>query len=71
MLCYEKELFNRMCDFDFSIMFEYEKMTKDNNCIESMKRAVGYVGEMLYGIFIHHLLTNELRSAKYVQLFFC
>lgn len=51
-------------------MFEYEKMTKDNNCIESMKRAVGYVGEMLYGIFIHHLLTNELRSAKYVQLVF-
>ena len=70
--CYvmKKALFNRMCDFEFTIMFEYEKKTRENEYIESMKRAIGYVGEMLNGVFIHHVLTKEQCNSKQVQLVF-
>ena len=66
--CYimKKELFVRMCEFQFPIMKRIAEIT---DC-EAYQRAPGYIGEMLNGIFIHYMLTVENRSAKEVQLIF-
>ncbi len=66
--CYimKKELFVRMCEFQFPIMKRIAEIT---DC-ETYQRAPGYIGEMLNGIFIHYMLTVENRSAKEVQLVF-
>lgn len=70
--CYimKKELFFRMCDFEFKIMMELSRQLKTDGSPDTMQRAVGYVGEMLNGIFIHHILTEEHCSAKQTQLVF-
>lgn len=62
----KKELFVRMCEFQFPIMNRIMEIT---DC-KTYERAPGYIGEMLNGIFIHHMLTVENRSAKETQLVF-
>lgn len=66
--CYimKKELFVRMCEFQFPIM---KRITEITDC-KTYERAPGYIGEILNGIFIHHMLTVENRSAKETQLVF-
>ena len=66
--CYimKKELFVRMCEFQFPIMNRIMEIT---DC-KTYERAPGYIGEMLNGIFIHYMLTVENRSAKETQLVF-
>lgn len=66
--CYimKKELFVRMCEFQFPIMNRIMEIT---DC-KTYERAPGYIGEILNGIFIHHMLTVENRSAKETQLVF-
>lgn len=66
--CYimKKELFVRMCEFQFPIM---EKIAEITDRV-TYKRAPGYIGEMLNGIFINHMITVEKRTAKEVQLVF-
>ncbi len=51
----KKELFVRMCEFQFPIMNRIMEIT---DC-KTYERAPGYIGEMLNGIFIHHMLTVE------------
>ena len=66
--CYimKKELFVRMCEFQFPIMNRIMEIT---DC-KTYERAPGYIGEMLNGIFIHYMLTVENRSANETQLVF-
>ncbi len=68
--CYimKRELFNRMCEFQFPILFELEKMIDTSGYTQTMARSVGFVGEMLYGIFIYHILKHEELKYKELQL---
>lgn len=70
--CYvmKKELFFRMCDFEFRIMDGIAKSIDSGKDSGNMQRAVGYVGEMLNGIFIHHIINEEHCSVKETQLVF-
>lgn len=66
----KRELFERLCEFQFPILFELEKMLDTGNYSQTMKRTPGFIGEMLYGIFIYHISENEDVKIKEVQLVF-
>lgn len=70
--CYimKKPLFDRLCRFQFSIMFEMERRLDMTGYSDGMKRTPAYIGEMLYGIFLHHVITYEQWKTKELQLVF-
>ncbi len=68
--CYvmRKELFYRLCSFQFPIMFEAEQLLDTSGYTQTMMRTPAFIGEMLYGIFIYHLLLQESWHTKELQL---
>ena len=70
--CYvmKKELFDRLCKFQFPIMFEVERRIDTTGYTQTMKRTPAFIGEMLYGIFVYHVTTYEQWKAKELQLVF-
>lgn len=59
--CYimRRELFERLCTFQFQILFELEKRLGQIDYPQEFQRTLGYVGEMLFGIFTWHLMRHE------------
>ena len=70
--CYvmRKDLFFKMCEFQFDIMFEIEKALDTTGYSETMKRTPAFIGEILYGIFIYHITKQEKYRIKELQLVF-
>lgn len=70
--CYilKRELFDRLCEFQFPIMFEVERRLDTTGYTQTMLRTPAFIGEMLYGIFIYHVTTYEQWKVKEVQLVF-
>lgn len=70
--CYvmRKELFDRLCRFQFPILFELERRLDMTGYSPGMKRTPGYIGEMLYGIFLYHEITRAHLNVKELQLLF-
>lgn len=52
-------LFQRLCEFQFSIMEAVERGLGNGNCTTEMQRAPAYVGEILFGVFVYHVRTKE------------
>jgi hypothetical protein len=65
--CYimRRDLFFQMCEFQFHILFELEKHLDMTNYTEKMKRTPGFMGELLFGVFIHYL---EMQNYKIKEL---
>lgn len=65
--CYilRKELFERLCEFQFPILFEMERYQKEHG---TLSRVPGYVGEILYGIFMYQITKLEKWKVKELQL---
>lgn len=59
--CYvmRRELFDRLCRFQFPIMFEIARRLDTTGYTQTMLRTPAFVGEMLYGIFTYHITTRE------------
>lgn len=59
--CYimRRPLFERLCKLQFSIMEVLEKELDTAGYTSGMMRTPAYVGEMLYGIFLYHVITCE------------
>lgn len=68
--CYvmKRELFQNMCEFQFSIMFEMEKILAKTSYTNGMERTIGYLGEIMYGIYIYYLQKQNKYRIKEVQL---
>ena len=66
----KKELFDRLCRFQFPIMFEAEKLLDTTGYTQTMLRTPAFLGEMLYGIFLYHITTKETWRVKELQLVF-
>lgn len=68
--CYvmKKDLFDEMCFFQFPILFAMEKKLSENGMSENFERTLGYLGEMMYGIFIYYLGKQHKYKIKTVQL---
>lgn len=48
----KKELFSKMCDFEFDIMKQLENQIDFSSYEGNSVRIIGYLGEILYGTFI-------------------
>lgn len=68
--CYvmKKDLFDEMCSFQFPIMFAMEKKLSENGMSKQFGRTLGYLGEMMYGIFIYYLEKQHRYKIKTGQL---
>ena len=56
-------MFDRMCQFQFPILFELEQHPRGR-----LQRVPGYVGEILFGIFLYHIIHFEDWKIKELQL---
>ena len=65
--CYilRKDLFDRLCRFQFPILFEMEKYQQECG---TLSRVPGYIGEILYGIFMYQITKLEKWRIKELQL---
>lgn len=66
----KKELFFRMCEFQFAVMDEISERIDTTGYTQTMKRSPAFIGEMLYGIFIYHVTNKENAKVKEQQLAF-
>lgn len=66
----KKELFYRLCEFQFPILFEVEKRINTIGYTQTMLRTPAFLGEMMYGIFIYHVQKKEKLRVKELQLLF-
>lgn len=59
--CYimRRELFDRLCRFQFPIMEALDRELDTAGYTTEMRRTPAYVGEMLFGIFLHHIINHE------------
>lgn len=70
--CYilKKELFNELCEFQFPILFKIEKDLSKSKFLNRYPRTIGYLGEILYGIFIYSLIKNNIKIKEVPLLIF-
>lgn len=70
--CYvmRQELFDRLCRLQFPILFEVERRLDTSGYTETLLRTPGFLGEMLYGIFLYHISSREHWNIKELQLVF-
>ncbi|OVE67350.1 hypothetical protein CCS79_14615 [Clostridium diolis] len=47
----KKQLFNELCSFEFSVLFELEKLLDTTHYGQNMNRTLGFMGEILSGIY--------------------
>jgi hypothetical protein len=68
--CYvmKKELFFQMCQFQFTVLFDLEKQLAQNGYARNFERTLGYMGEIMYGIFIYYLQKQGIYKIKEEQL---
>lgn len=68
--CYvmNKKLFYDMCEFEFSVLFEMEKKF-NYELLKKYPRTIGYMGEILFGVFQYRMVKNN-RKIIYKNLIF-
>lgn len=65
-----KELFNELCEYEFSILEAFEKRVDMTNYEDAMIRTPGFLGEILYSIFVYHKKKQEKYKLCERQLVF-
>lgn len=61
-------LFDEMCKFQFDILFEFEKYVDMSSYRGFLERTPGYMGEILYGIYIYHLQQTGKYKIKEIPV---
>lgn len=59
--CYviKKDIFFKLCEWQFDILFEVEKRLDTTNYSSQKKRQLGFFAEHLFGIFFEYLMEND------------
>lgn len=63
-----RELFDRLCAFQFPILFALEEWLRTRPYWDELPRIPGYIGEMLFGIFTYHVAVHEQWRVKELQM---
>ena len=64
----KRELFHRMCEFEFEVLFEFEKRRDMSSYGGNKKRTPGYLGEILYGTYMLWLKRQPGVKIKETQI---
>ncbi|PKN37390.1 MAG: hypothetical protein CVU62_10390 [Deltaproteobacteria bacterium HGW-Deltaproteobacteria-2] len=67
---FRRELFFQYCEFVFDILFALEKKLDNSGYKETFPRTPGFLAEIMYGIFVHHLHRQEKYRIKELPLVF-
>ena len=67
---WKKDLFFKLCEFVFPILFEIKKRTDHSNSCKNGKRTVGYLGERVISFFISLLKEQNSYHIKELPLSF-
>ncbi|MGM9579679.1 MAG: DUF4422 domain-containing protein [Anaerovibrio sp.] len=69
--CYimHKNLFFTMCEFEFSVLFDLEEKL-DAELIKKYPRTMGYMGEILFGVFQYRISKTNKKIAYRSLVFF-
>lgn len=70
--CYilKKKFFDELCDFQYNILFNIEENLKDKNLIDQYPRTIGYLGEILFGVYLHYLIKNNINIKELPLIIF-
>lgn len=71
--CYimRKDLFRRFCEFEFDVLLEFDRRFNYDGLTTTRKRICGYLGEILYSVFVRHIeQEGQLRISQYPLVFF-
>lgn len=64
-----KEFFFKLCEFEFDVLFELEKtIDRSEDCSSYKKRTCGYMGELLFDVFILHEISKKVTQVHQTQL---
>lgn len=66
----KRDIFFEFCEFQFSILFEFEKHINYSNLNEQQQRTPGFMGEILFDIFIRKLEQDGIHKVKRRQIVF-
>jgi Lipopolysaccharide biosynthesis proteins, LPS:glycosyltransferases len=68
----KKQLFNELCEFEFDVLFELERKINSRYKYYSanMKRTCGFMGEILYSIYVQYLRKLGKYKIKEVPIVF-
>ena len=69
--CYlmSKSLFEGLCEFQFTILFEIVKHLENDKKLKKFPRIIGYMGEILYGIYLHCLIRQNIKTKELHLIF--
>lgn len=69
--CYvmKRAYFEQLCGFQFPILFDLEK-TLPKETMEAYPRIIGYMGEMLYGVFVYRQISLSAQRTVLKQIVF-
>lgn len=68
MYVMRKELFDKMCNFEYSILFQLD--SELNYSELNNPRTIGFCGEVLTGIFVHYSINKAGIKSKSLQCVF-
>lgn len=60
----QKDLFKEFCTFEFDVLKRLEKTIDSTYFSETMMRTMGFMGEILYGTFIHYIKRQPKYKIK-------
>lgn len=64
----EKTIFEELCEFQFEVLFNLEKVLQKKGLLDNYPRTLGYLGEIMYGIFIFHKVQVDKIKFKELPL---
>lgn len=65
----KRQLFDRLCEFEFSILDKFDSEFSYEGLTATQKRICGYLGEVLYSVFVAHV-SKEGVSVNEIPLVF-
>lgn len=65
-----RELFDRLCTFEFDVLMEFTSRYDDKNRTSTQMRLGGYLGEILFSTFILHIKREGASIAHFPLTFF-
>lgn len=69
--CYliHKTFFAKLCEFQFPVLFNLYQQLNNTETLKKYPRTIGYMSEILYGIYLHSLITKNIKI-KEIRLVF-
>lgn len=66
----KKRLFDRLCEFEFSILSKFDSEFTYEGLTATQKRICGYLGEVLYSVFVDHVAKEGIAVNEVPLVFF-